>query len=122
MAIITMGTQTAIAQDIVASEADCVLALKGNQVSLYQAVVAHVDQHLRTDFADCGAERFVVAKKSHGRQEQRIVIPMPAPQDPARLQTVVESENDCRHDADVSTRQKRDLCHTLILSAAWRWT
>ena len=81
-AIITidaMGTQAAIAQDIVAGEGDCVLALKGNPESLYQAVVAHVDQHLLTDFADCGAERFVVAEKSHGRKEQRIVIPMPVP-------------------------------------------
>ena len=76
-AIITidaMGTQTAIAQDIVAEEADYVLALKGNQESLYNAVVAHVDQHLPTDFADCGAEQFVVSKTSHGRKEQRIVI------------------------------------------------
>ena len=48
--------------------------------AVYQAVVAPVDQHLPTDFADCGAERFVVAKKSHGRPEPRIVIPMPAPQ------------------------------------------
>ena len=74
------GTQTAIAQDIVAGEADSVLALKGNPKSLDQAVVAHIDQHLRTDFADCGAERLVVAEKSHGRPEPRIVIPMPAPQ------------------------------------------
>ena len=74
-----MGTQTAIAKEIVAGEADYALALKGNQESLYNAVVAHVDQHLLTDFADCGAERFVVSKKSHGRPEQRIVIQMPAP-------------------------------------------
>ncbi len=74
-----MGTQTAIAQDIVAGEGDYLLSLKGNQKSLYQAVVAHVDQHFLTDFADCGAERLVVAKKSHGRKEQRIMIQMSAP-------------------------------------------
>ena len=81
-AIITidaMGTQTAIAKEIIAGEADYVLALKGNQETLYKAVVAHVDQHLLTDFADCGAERLVVSEKSHGRKEQRIVIQMPAP-------------------------------------------
>ena len=74
-----MGTQTAIANEIVAGEADYVLPLKGNQERLYQAVVAHVDQHLPTDFANCGAERFVVSEISHGRPEQRIVIQMPAP-------------------------------------------
>ena len=81
-AIITidaMGTQTAIAQEIIAGEADYVLALKGNQQSLSEAVVAHVNQHLPTDFADCGAERLVISETSHGRQEQRIVIQMPAP-------------------------------------------
>jgi len=74
-----MGTQTAIVEEIVAGKADYVLALKGNQQSLYEAVVAHVDQHLLPDFADCGAKRLVVSEKSHGRPEQRIVIQMPAP-------------------------------------------
>ena len=82
-AIVTIdarGTQTAIASDIVAGGADFVLALKGNQETLYKAVVAHVAAQMQTDFADCGARRLVTTETSHGRNEQRIVIPMPAPQ------------------------------------------
>ena len=74
-----MGTQTAIALDIVAGGADFVLALKGNQEKLSQAVVTHIDEQMQTDFADCGARRLVTAEQSHGRKEQRIVIQMPAP-------------------------------------------
>ena len=82
-AIVTIdarGTQTAIASDIIAGGADFVLALKGNQATLYKAVVAHVAAQMQTDFADCGARRLVTTEQSHGRNEPRIVIPMPAPQ------------------------------------------
>ena len=75
-----MGTQTAIATDIVAGGADFVLALKGNQNKLYEAVVAHIDEQMQTDFAECGAQRLITPEESHGRKEQRIVIQMPAPQ------------------------------------------
>ncbi len=71
-----MRTQTAIASDIVAGGADYVLALKGNQETLYKAVVAHVAEQMQ---ADCGARRLVTTETSHGRNEQRIVIQMPAP-------------------------------------------
>lgn len=74
-----MGTQTAIANEIVAAEGDYVLALKGNQEKLHAAVVSYVDEQMQTDFADCGARRLVTPETSHGRQEQRIVIQMPAP-------------------------------------------
>jgi DDE_Tnp_1-associated/Transposase DDE domain len=45
-AIITidaMGTQKAIAEQIIESEADYVLALKGNQETLHQAVIDYID-------------------------------------------------------------------------------
>ena len=48
-AIITidaMGTQKAIAQQIIAAEADYVPALKGNQGKLHQAVIAYVDEQI----------------------------------------------------------------------------
>src|SRR6516225_3972536 len=59
-AIITidaLGAQKAIAEQIIDSGADYVLALKGNQETLHQAVLDHVDRHLDSDFADVGARR-----------------------------------------------------------------
>src|SRR5205814_8269336 len=47
-----MGTQKAIAEQIIDSGADYVLALKANQETLHQAVIDYVDQHLDNDFAD----------------------------------------------------------------------
>ncbi len=60
-AIITidaMGTQKAIAAQIVDSKADYVLALKGNQETLHQAVIDYVDQQMENDFADARARRY----------------------------------------------------------------
>ncbi len=81
-AIITidaMGTQKAIARQIIAAEADFVLALKGNQGKLHSAVIAYVDKQIENDFADVAARRYVTKEKGHGREETRIYIQMPAP-------------------------------------------
>ncbi len=51
-AIITIdaiGTQKAIAAEIVEGEADYVLALKGNQETLHQAIIEHIDEQLEGD-------------------------------------------------------------------------
>jgi predicted transposase YbfD/YdcC len=83
-AIITidaMGTQTAIAKQIIDGGGDYVLALKGNQETLHQAVIGYVDQQIDTDFAGIGARRHVTKDKGHGREETRIYIQMPAPKD-----------------------------------------
>ena len=53
-AIITidaMGTQKAIAAEIIDGEADYVLGLKGNQESLHQAVIDHIHEQWEDDFA-----------------------------------------------------------------------
>src|SRR5262245_61517476 len=57
-AIVTMdaiGTQKAIAEQVVDSGADYVLALKGNQETLHEAVIGDVNQHLDDDFAGAPA-------------------------------------------------------------------
>src|SRR5579871_96332 len=54
-AIITidaMGTQKKIAADIIDLKADYVLALKGNQETLHDAVIDYIDKQMETDFAD----------------------------------------------------------------------
>lgn len=81
-AIITidaMGTQTAIAKQIVEGGGDYVLALKGNQGTLHQAVIDYIDEHVNNDFAQTGARQHVTKEKGHGREETRTYIQMPAP-------------------------------------------
>ena len=59
-AIITidaMGTQTAIADQIVAGEGDYILALKANQNGLFQQVMNYVDEHISDDFAGVPSQR-----------------------------------------------------------------
>jgi predicted transposase YbfD/YdcC len=81
-AIITidaMGTQKAIAAQIVNSEADYVLALKGNQETLHQAVIDYVDEQAKSDFANVKARQHQTRETAHGRKETRTYIQMPVP-------------------------------------------
>src|SRR5947209_8746919 len=52
-----MGTQRAIAEQIIEGEADYILALKGNQGTLHQAVIDHIEAQSANDFAAGGAQR-----------------------------------------------------------------
>jgi predicted transposase YbfD/YdcC len=88
-AIITidaMGTQKAIAEQIIAGEADYVLALKGNQETLHQAVIDHIDEQFENDFVNAQARRHVTKEKGHGREEMRTYIQMPVPDTLANLE------------------------------------
>lgn len=82
-AIITidaMGTQKAIAKQIIESEADYVLALKGNQETLHQAVIDHIKKQSNHDFSNGNTRRYRTQETGHGRQETRNYIQMPIPQ------------------------------------------
>jgi predicted transposase YbfD/YdcC len=76
-----MGTQKAIAKQIVESDADYVLSLKGNQDSIHKGVVAYVDKHMENDFANVTTRRHTTKDKGHGREETRTYIQLPAPKD-----------------------------------------
>jgi predicted transposase YbfD/YdcC len=81
-AIITidaMGTQKAIAAEIIAGEADYVLALKGNQETLHQAVIDHIDEQLNGNL-EHGHEH-ITTENGHGREETRVYLQLPAPKD-----------------------------------------
>jgi predicted transposase YbfD/YdcC len=81
-AIITidaMGTQKAIAADIIDGGGDFVLALKGNQESLHQAVIDHIDEQLEGELE--GAQELVTTEKGHGRVETRTYLQLPAPKE-----------------------------------------
>ena len=81
-AIITidaMGAQKAIAAQIIEGGADYVLALKGNQETLHQAVIDYIDEQLEGDLAD--AQEHVTTEKGHGREEMRTYLQLPAPEE-----------------------------------------
>ena len=80
-AIITidaMGTQKAIAEQIVEGGADYVLALKGNHETLHQAVIDYIGEQLEGDLSD--AQEHVTTEKAHGREETRTYLQLPAPE------------------------------------------
>ncbi len=76
-----MGTQTAIAQQIVEGKGDYILSLKGNQGTLYNAAVDYLDQQSLNDFRGIGARRLVTTEEAHGRTETRTYVQMPVPKD-----------------------------------------
>jgi predicted transposase YbfD/YdcC len=76
-----LGTQKAIAEQIIDRGADYVLALKGNQEALHQAVLDYVDRHLDNDFAEVAARRHQETDQGHGREEYRSYLQMPVPED-----------------------------------------
>jgi predicted transposase YbfD/YdcC len=81
-AIITidaMGTQKAIAAEIIDGKGDYVLGLKGNQETLHQAVIDHINEMLDGDLRD--AREHVTTEKGHGREETRTYLQLPAPAD-----------------------------------------
>jgi predicted transposase YbfD/YdcC len=81
-AIITidaMGTQRAIAEQIVDGGGDYVLALKRNQEKLHDTVVDYVIEQMENDYADVTVRRLVTEETGHGRTEKREYIQMPAP-------------------------------------------
>ena len=83
-AIITidaMGTQKAIAAQIVEQKADYVLALKGNQETLHNAVIEYIDQQLENDFRGLDVRQHTTTETAHGREETRCYTHLPVPSD-----------------------------------------
>jgi predicted transposase YbfD/YdcC len=81
-AIITIdaiGTQKAIAAQIIDGRGDYVLTLKGNQETLHQAIIEHIGDQLEGDLAE--AHEHVTTEKGHGREEMRTYLQLPAPED-----------------------------------------
>jgi len=81
-AIITidaMGTQKAIAAQIIDGGADYVLALKGNQEKLHQDVIDYIAKQMEDNFAQVDARLHMTEEIGHGRQEQRTYVQLPVP-------------------------------------------
>lgn len=55
--------------------------MKGNQDSIHQGVISHIDQHMQENFRNANARHHTTTDKGHGREETRTYIQMPAPTD-----------------------------------------
>jgi predicted transposase YbfD/YdcC len=73
-----MGTQKAIAAEIIGGKADYVLALKRNHESLHAAVIEHIDEQLDGEIGM--AQELTTTDRGHGREEQRTYLQLPAPE------------------------------------------
>ena len=62
------------------AKADYVLALKGNQETLHQAVIDHIERKARRRLWRTAHEH-VTTEKGHGREETRTYLQLPAPKD-----------------------------------------
>ena len=75
-----MGTQVAIAEQIVDGEGDFILALKANQNGLFQQVMNCVEDHITDDFARLKTARLEEpSKQSHGRVDSRMYLQFEVP-------------------------------------------
>jgi len=75
-----MGTQVAIAEEIVDGEGDYILALKANQDGLFQQVLNCVEEHISDDFARLTSQRLdESSKKAHGRSDSRTYLQFEVP-------------------------------------------
>src|SRR6185437_7695400 len=75
-----MGTQKAIAEQVIEGEAGYVLALKGNQETFHQATIDHINVQWENDFAGVKARRHRTVETGHGREEARTYIQMEVPE------------------------------------------
>lgn len=73
------GCQRAIAKKIIGGGADYVLALKGNQETLFKSVQEYITTHLENDFAGVTARKYEEVVKGHGRVDTLIYYHVKAP-------------------------------------------
>lgn len=76
-----MGCQVEIARGIVDGGGNYCLAVKGNQPTLHQGIVAHFEDHLEEDFARTTVRRHESEEQGHGRVEHRHYYICPVPED-----------------------------------------
>lgn len=73
------GCQRDIAEKIVDGGGDYILALKGNQGTLHQAVQDYIVTHMEDDFANIAARKHEEEAKGHGRNDSLTYYQMPVP-------------------------------------------
>ena len=66
-----MGCQKDIVQQIKAGGGDAILAVKGNQAKLYEAIAAYFSTQIERDFADVQYRVYESEEQAHGRVDER---------------------------------------------------
>jgi predicted transposase YbfD/YdcC len=74
-----IGTQKAIAEEILRGKADYVLALKKNHETLHREVVEFIDAQLEGELE--AAQELTTTGRGHGREEERTYLQLPVPED-----------------------------------------
>jgi len=72
-----MGCQRDIAADIIEKEADYILAVKGNQEKLEEAIKSTFDNAIESDFQDMKYSINTTTDNKHGRTETRVCYVLP---------------------------------------------
>jgi predicted transposase YbfD/YdcC len=80
------GCQREIAKKIIEGGGDYVLALKGNQGTLHDAVTEYITKHMENDFADITVRRHIETHTGHGRVDEITYYQMPVPRDLVHLE------------------------------------
>ena len=111
-----MGCQTAIAEAIVAAEADYVLAVKENQPTLHAGIEAHFLDHMEDDFARVKVSRHETKEHGHGRDEHRTYYVCDVPDGPARPGALEGAEADRDGDQRHGPRGQADATTSAITS------
>jgi predicted transposase YbfD/YdcC len=73
------GCQKNIAAKIIDKGGDYLLALKGNQGTLYLAAMDWVIEQMKNDFSTTTVERYVETTKGHGREDTVEYFHLPVP-------------------------------------------
>ena len=73
------GCQKNIAAKIINQGGDYLLALKGNQGTLYRAAIDYVIEQMENDFTTTTVERYVETTKGHGREDTVEYFHLPIP-------------------------------------------
>jgi predicted transposase YbfD/YdcC len=107
-----MGCQKEIAQDIVDGGGDYVLAVKGNQEKLQEAVLATMEKGLEEDFEGMTHTIHSTHYKGHGREEERTYYAVQVPADFPVLEQWPELKSICM--AVRTTRPKGEAEETRV--------
>lgn len=75
------GCQTEIAAKIIAGGGDYVLALKGNQGKLHQAVVDYITTHMENEFKRVPARKHTEQLRGHGRDDEITYYQLEVPEE-----------------------------------------
>ncbi len=116
-----MGCQAEIAKAITDAGADYVLALKGNQFTMYQDVITTFNEGVATSFRDINHQIYETVEKGHGRIETRRYYLVDDPLYMKYLQSdekwpnlksigMVQAQREIETDGAISTERRYFLC------------